>query len=438
MAGGGKRAIVIAHRRWGKDEMALQLTCELAHKRVGSYWHCLPEYSQARRAIWSAVNPHTGKRRIDEAFPPELVESRNEQEMFIRFKNGSTWQLVGSDRYNSLVGAGVAGVVFSEWALANPSAWGYIRPMIEENDGWAIFITTPRGRNHAKATYDLALKNPEGWYAEVSSVENTKALTDAQLQEALEDNIALYGHDIGKATFDQEYLCSFNAATIGAFYAAECLRVRMDGRLSSEVPVDPDQPVHRAWDLGWADSTAIWWFQVVGDQVRVLDYYSAHHAPISHYADIIKGRGFPLGGALDFVPHDARVHELGSGRSRVETMLSLGLAPRVVARSSDADGHQAIRLTLPNCVFHTRTEELGFTALESYKREWDDDRKTFKQNALHDWSSHGAKAFQYLSQSWRAQKPQASSAPERPKAENLSQLTLDELWALNTPKRDRV
>ena len=118
LANGGKRAIEIAHRRWGKDEIALGVTCQLAHERVGSYWHALPEYAQARKALWTAVNPHTGKRRIDEAFPPAVRETMNEQEMFIRLKNGSTWQLVGSDRYNALVGAGVAGVVFSEWALA--------------------------------------------------------------------------------------------------------------------------------------------------------------------------------------------------------------------------------------------------------------------------------------------------------------------------------
>jgi hypothetical protein len=114
VSGKKRRAIEIAHRRWGKDEITLAATCELAHKRVASYWHCLPEYEQARKALWTAVNPHTGKRRIDEAFPPEIRDSKDEQQMFIRLKCGSTWQLIGSDRYNSLVGAGIGGVVFSE------------------------------------------------------------------------------------------------------------------------------------------------------------------------------------------------------------------------------------------------------------------------------------------------------------------------------------
>ena len=149
LVGGGKRAIEVAHRRWGKDEIALSASCELAHQRIASYWHCLPEYEQGRKALWDAINAHTGKRRIDEAFPPEIRESKDEQKMFIKLKCGSTWQIIGSDRYDATVGAGVAGIVYSEWALANPSAWAYHRPMLEENNGWAAFITVtlPGGRN---------------------------------------------------------------------------------------------------------------------------------------------------------------------------------------------------------------------------------------------------------------------------------------------------
>jgi len=431
MTTGGKRAVCIAHRRWGKDEMALQITCELAHQRVGSYWHCLPEYSQARKAIWNSVNPHTGKRRIDEAFPPEIRASTNEQEMFIRFTNGSTWQLVGSDKYDSLVGAGVAGVVFSEWALANPSAWAYISPMLVENDGWAMFITTPRGRNHAKAMYDMAKADPE-WFAQISTVKDTGALTPDQCRKQLAEYIAMYGADQGQATYEQEYLCSFNATTLGAFYASECLKVRISGRMTDTLEPEPGYSVHRAWDLGVTDSTAIWWFQIVGSQLRILDYYAAHGVGVDHYADVIQKRGWAPG--KDFVPHDARVKEWGSGKTRVETMLDLGLSPIVVPRSTDADGHEAIRKTLPHCVFHTRTDEAGFIALESYKREWDDNLKTFKQSAKHDWSSHGAKAFQYLSQAARKERPQAPEE-ERERAREPSELTIDELWELNEIKR---
>ena len=144
---GGKRAFAVWHRRAGKDDVALHHTMLAAVERVGSYWHALPEYAQARKAIWTAVNPHTGRRRIDEAFPEKLRANVNDNEMFIRFLNGSTWQCIGSDTYNTTVGASVAGIVYSEYALANPSAWAYHRPMVTENNGWALFISTPRGQS---------------------------------------------------------------------------------------------------------------------------------------------------------------------------------------------------------------------------------------------------------------------------------------------------
>jgi len=399
---GGKRAIGIWHRRAGKDDVLLHRTAVAAFERVGSYWHCLPEYAQARKAIWAAVNPHTGKRRIDEAFPHELRESTNEQEMFIRFINGSTWQAIGSDRYNSLVGAGVAGFVGSEWALANPSAWAYIRPMLEENDGWAAFITTPRGRNHAKSMVDMAEGNPR-WFSQVLSIYDTKALSEEQLDESLKEYIALYGEDIGRAQFEQEYECSFNAAILGAFYAREMVAVRKEGRIDEELEAIPGKPVHRAWDIGVKDDTSIWWFQVVGGQVFILDCYSQSGVGVDHYADIVHKRNEEYGwrSGIDFVPHDAKIKEWGSGRTRVETMKMLGLNPQLCVNATKMDGINAARQTLARCVFHPRTEAQGLSALEQYRREWDDDKKTFKASEVHDWSSHLADAFRYLALSWR-------------------------------------
>lgn len=407
-----KRAIEIAHRRWGKDDVMLHNAAIKAMQRPATYWHCLPEYEQARKAIWAAVNPHTGKRRIDEAFPNEIRETKDEQQMFIRFKNGATWQVIGSDRYNSLVGAGVAGVTFSEWALCNPSAWGYIRPMVEENDGWATFITTPRGRNHAKAMYDMAKAMPDRWFAEISSIHDTGALTPGQLDESLKEYTALYGADLGEAQFQQEYECSFNAAILGAFYAREMALVRKEGRIA-EIEAIEGQPVHRAWDIGVRDDTSIWWFQVVGTQVFVLDCYSASGAGVDHYAEIIQARGKDHGwkDGVDFVPHDARVKEWGTGRTRVETMQRLGLNPRIVPQAGKLDGINAVRRTLPRCVFHPRCEDQGIAALEQYRREWDDDKKAFKASEVHDWSSHLSDAFRYLAMAWQ-DAPKEEPKPE--------------------------
>lgn len=396
------RAIEIAHRRWGKDEIVLAATCELAHRRVGSYWHCLPEFGQGRKALWTAVNAHTGKRRIHEAFPPEICENVNDQEMFIRLKCGSTWQIIGSDRYDATVGAGVAGIAYSEWALANPSAWAYHRPMLEENNGWAAFITTPRGRNHAYSMYQMAKDNPR-WFAEVSNVHDTGALSPQQLEDSLKEYVALYGEDIGNAQFEQEYLCSFNAAILGAFYAREMVAVRKEGRIDA-IDAIPGKAVHRAWDIGVKDDTSIWWFQVVGTQIFILDCYSASGVGLDHYADVIDKRREEHGwtDGIDFVPHDAKIKEWGTGRTRVETMRDFKLNPQLVPLAAKMDGINAVRVTLPRCVFHTRCEDEGISALEQYRREWDDDKKAFKASEVHDWSSHLSDAFRYLAMSWRS------------------------------------
>lgn len=406
---GGKRAIEVAHRRWGKDEIALSATCELAHGRIGSYWHCLPEYAQGRKALWTAVNAHTGKRRIDEAFPPQICKRRNDNEMFIELNCGSTWQIIGSDKFDSTVGAGVAGIVYSEWALANPSAWAYHRPMLEENDGWAAFITTPRGRNHAKAMYDMAQKS-DRWFAEISTIHDTGALSPEQLAETIAEYTALYGEDLGRAQYEQEYECSFNAAILGAFYAREMLAVRNEERIA---PIEAsDEPVHTVWDLGVRDSTAIWWFQVVGGQVFVLDCYVAHGAGIDHYAEICHSKPWKRG--LDYVPHDAKVREWGTtgARTRVETMQLHGLTPRLVPNATMMDGINAVRRTLPLCVFHPRCEDDGIAALEMYRREWDDEKKTFRASPVHDWSSHPADAFRYLALSWQHAPREATPKPK--------------------------
>jgi hypothetical protein len=286
--------------------------------------------------------------------------------------------------------------------------------MLEENGGGAAFITTPRGRNHAQAIYlrfkEMALTNPR-YFAEISSIIDTKALSQEQLDETLAEYVALYGEDIGQAQYDQEYLCSFNAAILGAFYAREMVQVRNEGRIDATLAAAPGIPVHRAWDIGVRDDTSIWWFQVVGGQIYVLDCYSANGVGVDHYAEIIAQRRAEHGWAdgTDFVPHDARVKEWGTGRTRVETMLTLGLRPDVVPQAGLLDGINAARRTLPRCVFHARCEEVGISALEQYRREWDDEKKAFKANPLHDWSSHGADAFRYLALAWRTIRPEPMS-----------------------------
>lgn len=380
----------------------LHRTAVAMMERPATYWTALPEYSQARKALWAAVNPHTGKRRIDEAFPDALRANTNEQEMFIRFKNGSTWQLVGSDRYDALVGSGVAGVTFSEFALANPAAWGYIRPMLEENGGWAAFITTPRGQNHAKTMYEFAKNDPK-WFAQILSVTDTKALSADEMVSALAEYQSMYGIDLGRAMFEQEYLCSFSGAMIGAIYGAEMARAERDGKFKP-VAIDWKRPIHTVWDLGNAENNPIWCFQVVGKELRIVDFYLPETDDLSDWIAWLDDHGYK---GTDYVPHDIMRTEWGTGKTRIETLREKGRKPKRIPMVSVADGQQAGRTAINAAVFHDDDDDRaarvkrGCEGLRSYRREWDEDLKTFKPTPVKDWAEHIGSAWRYLGLAWR-------------------------------------
>lgn len=427
---GGTRAISIAHRRWGKDDVALNHAACAAIERQGNYGHCLPEYAQARKAIWTAVNPHTGKRRIDEALPPAIRKRTNDSEMFIEFKNGSTWQVLGSDQYDRLVGTAFAGLVFSEWALANPSAWGYTQPILEENGGWAVFITTPRGRNHAKRMYDMAVKS-DRWFAEVSNVHKTGVFNAQQLEDARLELCAIYGEDIGNAQFEQEYDCSFDAAILGAVWGAELRKLEQDGRIT-DVPHVIDAPVYTAWDIGRTDATAIWFYQVIGNEVRVIDFYQNNLKDPEHFASQLLGReitidligdeivvtkGKPLADcahranydyAVHWLPHDAKAKTFAAKGKSVQEQIAKVFGwgrVRIVPNLSKQDGRQAARALINRMVVDTRCED-GIEAVKQYRFEWDDDKKCFRDSEVHDWTSHPADALRYMAIAWQCERPQ--------------------------------
>ena len=198
-------------------------------------------------------------------------------------------QVTGSDAVTqgSGIGSSVAGIVFSEFSLANASAWGFYRPILEENNGWATFISTPRGRNHLLSLYEHAKRTP-GWFAELLTAEDTKALSSEALAEALSEYTSLYGEDYGRSIYEQEMFCSFNAATIGSFYGDLMAQVRIDGRISEDVIALPDRQVNYAWDLGVGDDTSIWAFRAVGSQLFVLWHYAASGVGLEHYVDVIE------------------------------------------------------------------------------------------------------------------------------------------------------
>ena len=406
---GGKRVNLIWPRRHGKDDLALHWTACASQQRVGTYWHCLPESAQSRKAIWDAVNESTGRRRIDEAFPDSICETKRNQDMFIRFKNGSTWALVGSDNYDSLVGTPPVGIVFSEFALANPAAWGYLRPILANNNGWAMFVSTPRGRNHLYTLYNHAKESPE-WFAELLTVDDTQLMPPERMTQELEEYIATFGREEGTALFKQEYYCSFEGAVSGSYYASFIDQAEADNRITS-VPHDPALPVTTAWDLGVGDATGIWFLQKHQMEIRAIDYLEASGEGLAYYVKELQAK--PYNYENHIMPHDIRVRELGTGKSRYEMAQNLGIKPITIAKSIPIDdGINAVRTLLPRMWFDKNKCKIGLEALRAYRKEYDDVRKCYKNKPLHDGASHANDALRYYAVAGDVLKPKAKSAEE--------------------------
>lgn len=412
---GGKRAIEIWHRRSGKDELALGWGAVAAHQRVGTYWHLLPEAAQARKVIWDAVDPHRGIRRIDVAFPAQLRESERNHDMFIRFKIGSTWQVGGSDNYNSLVGSPPVGIVFSEWALANPSAWGYMLPIFEDNGGWALFITTPRGQNHAYQMHQSAKKLSD-WHTSILTPDDTGLFSIDTLERIRQEYIDLYGEVLGIAMYEQEYWCSFEAPILGAVYGSEMRDARKEGRIGF-VPHDDSLPVETWWDIGHDDETAIWFIQrMPGGALHAISYYENRLVGLSHYVKVLQEKQYVYSQHLG--PHDAGHRRINQekGKSVVEMLAELGIKMKAMPR--DVTLSTGLSATRP-LIKRTRFDEIncadGISALSSYHYPWDQDKKKLGSNPEHDWASNGADAFRTGAHSTPTKKRKRPSVSDLPK-----------------------
>lgn len=423
MEAGMKRHALCWHRRAGKDDFALHRAAIGAFERVGNYWHMLPMANQARRAIWEAVNPHTGRRRIDEAFPKALRETTREQDMLIRFKNGSTWQVFGSDNYESGIGSPPVGVVFSEYALADPNAWAFIRPILAENGGWAMFISTPRGRNHFSRLVEYARQHPDEWYGEVLTVDQTQAMTPEAIDRERREVAAERGDKEAAAIIAQEYFCDFDAALPGAYYGEHMSRAQAEGRIG-DFPWLSNFPVGVASDIGHGDQTVNWFYQQLpSGRVRIIDVLVGSGVGIDWYAQRVVAKPYAI---VDTVwPHDGghgNIRDV-NGTNLVAQAANLGWRPiRVLERDPSVDmGIQAVRQLLPMVEFNatplphrkhdgeieTQDEAnarmaRALDALRQYRREYDDKRQCFKDAPLHDWTSDFADGFRYLA---RGRKP---------------------------------
>lgn len=378
-----RRAVLLWHRRAGKDSVALHWTVLQAKQTAGVYWHVFPTAKQGRKVIWDGVTRQG--RPVLEAWPRENIVGRSEADMKLKFRNGSVWQVVGSDNYDeALIGANPTGLVMSEYALQDPRAWDYLRPILAENGGWAVFAYTPRGRNHGYDLFRMA-ERTEGWFAERLTMDKTGAITTdaiaAERAAGMPDEL-----------IEQEFHCSFEAALVGAVYGKPMADALRQGRIG-RVPHDPLLPVDTWWDLGMADATAIWFVQHAGNEIRLIDYLEGSGAGIDHYVKALQAKPYVYRDHI--APADIRVRELGTGRSRYEHADSLGLRFRVLPNLPLADGINAVRGVLPRCRFDAQACERGIEALRQYQREWDGDRKCFAERPRHDWTSHAADAFRY-------------------------------------------
>jgi len=418
---GGNHAVAVWHRRAGKDEIALHHTAIAAHERVANYWHMLPEYSQARKAIWDAINPHTGRRRIDEAFPLELRKNTNNHEMKIEFKVGSIWQVVGSDNFNSLIGSPPVGVVYSEWSVANPMAHAYLSPILAENNGTALFIYTARGYNHGFSTYEGARNNPRA-FAELLTVDDTQAINAERLADQLRTYTDLYGPEAGEAFYRQEFYNDWSASNIGAVIGAAIERADKQGRIL-DFDVE-NEPVEISSDIGFRDTAAWWFWQRKHGGYHVVDYDQGVGMDADDWVERLQQKPYKI--ARIWLPHDAKVKTFQSKHSSVERFIKAFGAERVriVAQSKKQDQINAARVIAEKCQFHRTNCKDGLNGLRSWSFAYDAEKKIYSKEPEHDWASHPGDAFAYGAQVMQ----QLVTEPAPAKGKTIHDITLDELY----------
>ena len=359
-----------------------------AFQRVGTYWIVLPYQAQARKIIWDGMTGD-GKRFID-FIPREAVQRKNEQNMRLHLVNGSIIQLMGSDNPDAMVGTNAVGVVFSEFALSDPHAYQLINPILRENGGWALFQSTPRGENHFYKLFLEAQANKE-WFTSHLSAKDTKAISPDDLRKARSEASS-------EAIFQQEYMSSFKVPLEGSYYGPIISKLHKDKRMLDRLPPDPLLPVHTAWDLGMDDATSIWFFQHHRNEVRLLRYYENSGEGLPFYARELQRYASQRGVAYGkhYAPHDVKVRELGTGRSRLETAKSLGLKFTPVRKLPLMDGIEATRNLLPKCYFDRHETKLGVEHLKGYRKEYDSQKDVYKKTPVHDKHSHGADSLRTL------------------------------------------
>lgn len=388
-----KRAMAVWHRRAGKDSCMLNTLAVASQMQVGTYWHLLPTLNQGRKVIWNGVDGQ-GRRMVNQAFPKEIVESANENEMLLKLKNGSFYQVVGSDNYDSLVGTNPLGVVFSEWALADPRAWSFVRPILAENRGFAAFITTPRGKNHAYDMWRMAQAS-ENWFTSRKTVndtfrdDGTSVITPEMIQMERDEGVP-------DEVIEQEYFCSWEGINQGSIYGRQLQKYETTNQIVFPHPFLPGSPVYTAWDLGRRDATAVWFYQIVNGEIWIVDYEEGTQMGSEEWLEFVKKKPYAYG--TPALPHDAKYKGFSTKYTTFEQFVRAGWQPYVVKNMPRAQGINAVRAIIPFVYFNVGSENVrrGLSRLEGYQYEWDEKLKVFSTEPKHDHNSHGADGFRML------------------------------------------
>lgn len=378
-------AKIVAHRRFGKtvgciNDKIKQAIVNTRQFPPPRYSYIAPTFTQAKDVAWGYV------KHFCSAIPGIKT---SESELFVEFPhNGARFKLYGADNYDRMRGTYNDDVTIDEPAQMDPRAWPeVIRPTLADFNGGATFIGTPKGRDwfykiDRLENGDLA---PD-WFRLILKASETGIIPPSELE-----SIAA---GLTPEQYAQEFECSFEAAVIGAYYGRLMAAAEQDKRICP-VPYEPTAQVYTAWDLGIRDSTAIWFAQMVGREVRIIDYYEASGVDLGHYVRELRSKPYIY--ADHIVPHDAQAKELGTGKSRLEVLESLGLKNiQVAAMHRVEDGINAVRTLIPRCYFDQNKCSRGIDALKLYRSEYDDKLQTLKPRPVHDWTSHAADAFRYL------------------------------------------
>ncbi len=390
---GYKRAIAKWHRRAWKDKTLFNLLIKEAIKVKGVYWYLFPTYAQAKKVIWDWIDK-TGFRFLDH-IPKELIKSMNKTDLSIELINWSLIQLIWTDKFDSIRWVSLRWCIFSEYAFQNPIVWDVIRPILAESWGWAIFNSTPNGKNHFYELYCLAEKN-EKWFVESLTVDDTKAV----LQEVIDEDRKSW---MTSEMIMQEYYCSFDVWAIWSYYSTEIQEARKEWRIT-EIPKNKFAKVDVFIDIWVNDSFSLWFKQNDWLFYNFLRYFEENWKQLDYYFNYIDEflEEENLSLWKIFIPHDGnnKSHSyLVSGETILDKFKKKYTSEKVklIERPKSVnDGIQSVRAILSKCRFDEYWCKQWIACLESYKKKYDEVKKVFLDKPLHDWASHWADAFRYF------------------------------------------